>query len=37
MTANAAHLDRAKDLVSEELPRYLGPRFEIHHDDEDLN
>ena len=44
MTANAPNLDRAKDLVSEELPSYLGPRFEIHHivadtfhhDDEDL-
>ena len=44
MTANAPNLDHAKDLVSRELPKYLGPRFEIHHivvdtfhhDDEDL-
>ena len=31
MTANAPNLDHAKDLVSRELPKYLGPRFEIHH------
>ena len=44
MTASAPNLNHAKDLVSRELPRYLGPRFEIHHivadtfhhDDEDL-
>ena len=44
MTASAPDLNRAKDLISRELPRYLGPHFEIHHivadtfhhDDEDL-
>ena len=44
MTASAPDLNRAKDLISRELPRYLGPRFQIHHivadtfhhDDEDL-
>ena len=44
MTASAPNLHRAKHLISRELPRYLGPHFEIHHivadtfhhDDEDL-
>ena len=44
MTAKPPLLDHAKDLVSRELPRYLGPFFDIqnivvgtfHHDDEDL-
>ena len=31
MTASAPDLNRAKDLISRELPRYLGPHFEIHH------
>ncbi len=44
MTARAPNLDDAKELISTELPRYLGPLFDIqrivastfHHDDEDL-
>ena len=44
MTTRDPNLDHAKDLISTELPRYLGPLFDIHrivagtfhHDDEDL-
>lgn len=44
MTTRAQNLDCAKELISTELPGYLGPLFEIqrivagtfHHDDEDL-
>ena len=44
MIARALDLDHAKDLISTELPRYLGPLFKIqrivvgtfHHDEEVL-
>ena len=44
MTIRAPNLDHARELISTELPKYLGPLFDIqrivvgtfHHDDEDL-